>query len=217
MNGINIYLQTSNNGFWYDHGVELFAAFVTLVAFLFTFRNVIRTNDRQEREEQKKNEKTLKMIDLATKEKTEKLKEINKKISEKIKSEHKPDDEGLYDLHIDKQSMHFSTQIKIMVNLNDVAKYVRDSDLHLTLPNYQETIKSLLINQHTNLNLKAIEKVTTRLENIESVLKKLDELKTYTYVSNAIIRGEEDNAQEELKKYGELNELIEKLSKELYS
>src|SRR5699024_4276136 len=207
MNGISIYLQTISKGFWYDHGVELFSAIVTLAAFLFTFDNVIRTNNRQVREEQKKNEKTLKMIDLATREKTEKIKKINKKISEKIEIEHEPDDNGFYDLNIDKQAINFETKIKILVTVNDVAKYIKDSELPLTLVNYQEKIKSMLVSQHTNLNLKTIEKITTRLESIENALNKLYELKTYTYVSNLIIREEENEAQKEFEKYKKLNAL----------
>lgn len=217
MNGNNNCLQNVIKDILYYLNADSISAIIALIALIVTLSNIIWTNIKQKREEQKRNNKTLKMIDLATKEKTEELKELNKEISKKIKNEHKPDDKGLYDLHIDNQALEFSTKVKIMVNLNDVAKYVKDNELHLTLSNYQETIKSLLINQHTNLNFETLKKITTRLEDIENTVNKLYELKTYTYVYNVIIRGEEDNAQEELKKYGELNELIEKLSKELYS
>lgn len=217
MNGNNNCLQNVIKDILYYLNADSISAIIALIALIVTLSNIIWTNIKQKREEQKRNNKTLKMIDLATKEKTEELKELNKEISKKIKNEHKPDDKGLYYLHINNQALEFSTKVKIMVNLNDVAKYVKDNELHLTLSNYQETIKSLLINQHTNLNFETLKKITTRLEDIENTVNKLYELKTYTYVYNVIIRGEEDNAQEELKKYGELNELIEKLSKELYS
>lgn len=217
MNGNNNCLQNVIKDILYYLNADSISAIIALIALIVTLSNIIWTNIKQKREEQKRNNKTLKMIDLATKEKTEELKELNKEISKKIKNEHKPDDKGLYNLHINNQALEFSTKVKIMVNLNDVAKYVKDNELHLTLSNYQETIKSLLINQHTNLNFETLKKITTRLEDIENTVNKLYELKTYTYVYNVIIRGEEDNAQEELKKYGELNELIEKLSKELYS
>lgn len=217
MNGNNNCLQNVIKDILYYLNADSISAIIALIALIVTLSNIIWTNIKQKREEQKRNNKTLKMIDLATKEKTEELKELNKEISKKIKNEHKPDDKGLYYLHINNQALEFSTKVKIMVNLNDVAKYVKDNELHLTLSNYQETIKSLLINQHTNLNFETLKKITTRLEDIENTVNKLYELKTYTYVYNVIIRVEEDNAQEELKKYGELNELIEKLSKELYS
>lgn len=218
MNGNNNCLQNVIKDILYYLNADSISAIIALIALIVTLSNIIWTNIKQKREEQKRNNKTLKMIDLATKEKTEELKELNKEISKKIKNEHKPDDKGLYDLHIDNQAMEFSTKIKILVNLNDVAKYVKDSELHLTLSNYQEKIKSLLINQHTNLNFKTLEKITTKLEDIENAIKKLYEFKTYTYVCNVIIRDEEeDKAQKEFKKYEELNELIEKLSKELYS
>lgn len=217
MNGNNNCLQNVIKDILYYLNADSISAIIALIALIVTLSNIIWTNIKQKREEQKRNNKTLKMIDLATKEKTEELKELNKEISKKIKNEHKPDDKGLYYLHINNQALEFSTKVKIMVNLNDVVKYVKDNELHLTLSNYQETIKSLLINQHTNLNFETLKKITTRLEDIENTVNKLYELKTYTYVYNVIIRGEEDNAQEELKKYGELNELIEKLSKELYS
>lgn len=217
MNGNNNCLQNVIKDILYYLNADSISAIIALIALIVTLSNIIWTNIKQKREEQKRNNKTLKMIDLATKEKTEELKELNKEISKKIKNEHKPDDKGLYYLHINNQALEFSTKVKIMVNLNDVVKYVKDNELHLTLSNYQETIKSLLINQHTNLNFETLKKITTRLEDIENTVNKLYELKTYTYVYNVIIRVEEDNAQEELKKYGELNELIEKLSKELYS
>lgn len=218
MNGNNNCLQNVIKDILYYLNADSISAIIALIALIVTLSNIIWTNIKQKREEQKRNNKTLKMIDLATKEKTEELKELNKEISKKIKNEHKPDDKGLYDLHINNQALELSTKVKIMVNLNDVAKYVKDNELHLTLSNYQETIKSLLINQHTNLNFETLKKITTRLEDIENTVNKLYEFKSYTYVSNVIIRQEEeDKAQKELKKYEELKELIEKLSKELYS
>lgn len=217
MNGNNNCLQNVIKDILYYLNADSISAIIALIALIVTLSNIIWTNIKQKREEQKRNNKTLKMIDLATKEKTEELKELNKEISKKIKNEHKPDDKGLYNLHINNQALEFSTKVKIMVNLNDVAKYVKDNELHLTLSNYQETIKSLLINQHTNLNFETLKKITTRLEDIENTVNKLYEFKSYTYVSNVIIRQEEDKAQKELKKYEELKELIEKLSKELYS
>lgn len=215
MDNINVYLQNSNNGFWYDHGVELGAAIVTLIAFLFTFWNINRTNKRQEIEEQKRNDRTLKMIDLVTQKQIEKLREINKEVSEKLETEPKPDYKDLYDLNIDKRVTNFYTQIKVSVTLNDVAKYIKDNELSETLINYQEKIKDMLINQHANLNLEALEKITTKLEDIEKALKEYDKLKTYTYVSNIILAEQKDKIQKELKKYEEFNELMKKLTTKL--
>ncbi|MCD8860191.1 hypothetical protein [Staphylococcus gallinarum] len=74
------------NNFWYDHGVELGGAIVTLLAFLLTFFNIRRTdkklkederkrNDKQELEDKKINDKTLKMIDLVTKKERDSIKQ----------------------------------------------------------------------------------------------------------------------------------------------
>src|SRR5699024_1197573 len=59
-------LQIAKHSFWYDHGVELLSALVTLVAFIFTFWNITNTNKKMYSDEIKKNDKTLKMIDLVT-------------------------------------------------------------------------------------------------------------------------------------------------------
>ncbi|MEB8101606.1 hypothetical protein [Staphylococcus xylosus] len=216
MDNINVYLKTSESNFWYEHGVELGAAIVTLVAFLFTFWNINRTNKRQELEEQKKNNKTLKMIDLVTQEQSAKLKEINKKINKKIESEPKLDTNGNYFLTVEEPyTKEIETQIKESVNLNDIAKYVNKDELSSILINYQKEVTDIMVSQHTNLNLEALDKVTTKLENIENTLKKIDEIKSYIYVCNAIRKMERKNIQVEFQKYNDLNKLIENSSRKL--
>lgn len=216
MDNINVYLKTSESNFWYEHGVELGAAIVTLVAFLFTFWNINRTNKRQELEEQKKNNKTLKMIDLVSQEQSAKLKEINKKINKKIESEPKLDTNGNYFLTVEEPyTKEIETQIKESVNLNDIAKYVNKDELSSILINYQKEVTDIMVSQHTNLNLEALDKVTTKLENIENTLKKIDEIKSYIYVCNAIRKMERKNIQVEFQKYNDLNKLIENSSRKL--
>lgn len=52
--------QVAEHSFLYDHGVELFGAIVTLLAFLLTFANIKRTDKRLEKDEKKKEYKNFK-------------------------------------------------------------------------------------------------------------------------------------------------------------
>ncbi|MCG2360584.1 hypothetical protein K4Q22_00905 [Staphylococcus epidermidis] len=127
---------------------------MTLVAFLFTFWNINRTNKPQELEEQKKNEKTLKMIDLVTQ--TERA-EISKFIHNvDISLQTQPDKNKLY--FIEFPEINYETTSKTAVIVNNSARYLEKNSIYMKLEYYKFNIKELLLKQHTNLNLNTLEK-----------------------------------------------------------
>ena len=68
-----------------------------------------------------------------------------------------------------------------------VCKYIIKNKLSEQLILYSNNIKEMLVNQHTNLNLNSLEKVTTKLEDIEIVIKDIEELTSYENISNLIL------------------------------
>lgn len=213
MDNINVYLQNSNNGFWYDHGVELGAAIVTLIAFLFTFWNINHTNKKQEIEEQKKNEKTLKMIDLVTDLQVRNINGFTEDFNEIL--EKTPDDNGHYYVYIEKIFSGFATKIQESLIVHDCCKYIIKNKLSEQLILYSNNIKEMLVNQHTNLNLNSLEKVTTKLEDIEIVIKDIEELTSYENISNLILEEKKEIIEKEFVKYKKINKDIEKISAKL--
>lgn len=211
MNNINIYFQGTDNSFWYNHGVELMAAIVTLIAFLFTFWNITNTNKKQNIEEQKRNEKTLKMIDLFTQSQREETEKFNCYYSKSLET--KPNKDGRFYLNL--QLLDFETNSRTAFIVNDCCKYIEEQNLYNILINYENNIKELLLKQHTNLNLNTLEKVTSKLEDIGFTLILIDKLKSHQFISSEIIRENEEFLIKELEKYKQLNKIIARLSLKL--
>ncbi|MGW7811111.1 hypothetical protein AST00_11155 [Staphylococcus equorum] len=162
--------QIAENSFWYDHGVELGAAIVTLLAFLVTFFNIIRTNkklkddernrnEELEQGEKKRNKKTLKMIDLVTHKERMSIqqwalifaKEMNVTTQEK------------YNIMFSNYNINFETENKNAFIVGKIANKYTIRDLEVELTHYLEIIKDNLNNNHGNLSWQSLEKVNEKI------------------------------------------------------
>lgn len=99
--------------------------------------------------------------------------------------------------------------------VHDCCEYIIKNKLSEQLILYSNNIKEMLVNQHTNLNLNSLEKVTTKLEDIEIVIKDIEKLTSYENISNLIIEGKKETIEKEFVKYKKINKDIEKISTKL--
>ncbi|GGB90320.1 hypothetical protein [Staphylococcus nepalensis] len=158
-------LQIAKHSFWYDHGVELLSALVTLAAFIFTFWNITNTNKKMYSDEIKKNDKTLKMIDLVTQ---KQRKNIGNFVIELEKLKEFEDREN-YEI-LSPFSLTINSKNKHAFILGERAEYFYYNDIEKELNDYLETMKEILNNNHVNLNLRSLEKITDKINNLNNAI-----------------------------------------------
>lgn len=73
-----IFLQASQNSFWYDQGVSVVSATVTLLAFIATFGILIYNSKKEKRESEYRSKKTLHILDFIFENNNEELEEFLK-------------------------------------------------------------------------------------------------------------------------------------------
>ena len=220
--------QIAGNNFWYDHGVELGAAIVTLLAFLLTFINIRRTdkklkedehkrNEKLEQDERKKNEKTLKMIDLVTyKERTSIhqwalsfTKEMNVTTQEK------------YSVMISHHNLNFETDNKKAFIVGEIANKYKVCELEGVLTHYLEIIKENLNNNHVNLSLQSLEKVNDKISDLNEAINQSKRFSDIDEIANIIIADKilplksQSNIEGQYKQYKNFIKLLEKSSESL--
>ena len=209
--------QVTEHSFLYDHGVELFGAIVTLLAFLLTFANIKRTDERLEQDEKKRNIKTLKMIDLATHKERMSIqqwayifrKEGNVATQEK------------YNILFSNYNMNFETENKKAFIVGEIANKYQICDLEVELTHYLEIIKDNLNNNHVNLSLQSLERVNEKISYLNEAINYSKWFGDTEVICNIIIAdtGLPIEAQSEIEKtykeYKNFNNLLEASSKDL--
>lgn len=187
--------QIIENSFWYDHGVELGGAIVTLLAFLLTFFNIRRTdkklkederkrNDKQELEDKKVNDKTLKMIDLVTKKERDNIKQC----AMVLVSKKDVITRGKYNItSYSKFYMNttIETQNKLAFILFKRAVYSSDYKIENELENYLETIKECINKNHVNLN--SLEKINDKITKINEGINRSKSLTNLSEIYSTIL------------------------------
>ncbi len=158
--------QVAKHSFWYDHGVELFGAIVTLLAFLLTFTNIKRTDKRLEKDEKKRNIKTLKMIDLSTHKERMSIQQwaLMFKMENDVITQEK------YNILFSNYNINFETENKKAFIIGEIANKYKISDLEVELTHYLEIIKDNLNNNHVNLSLQSLERITEKISYLNEAI-----------------------------------------------
>ena len=167
--------------------IDFMAASATVLAFLYTFKNIRDNANKEKNDEIKKNKKTLQMIDLITKKDIDYLEEIEVKIK-RIKKGYQIDirlndstnkivmPEG-YQIdfsNIENDTFgfykgQFSTYKLNIFNLLESYRIIKETNLLELAENYRKNLSEILSNQHLNLSLNSLEKITTKLNTIDKI------------------------------------------------
>ena len=158
--------QVTEHSFLYDHGVELFGAIVTLLAFLLTFANIKRTDERLEQDEKKRNIKTLKMIDLATHKERMSIQQW----ASIFRKEGNVATQEKYNILFSNYNMNFETENKKAFIVGEIANKYQICDLEVELTHYLEIIKDNLNNNHVNLSLQSLERITEKISYLNEAI-----------------------------------------------
>ena len=190
---INIYTQgelLNRYNFLYDHGVELFAAIVTLFAFGLTYYNIWHNNKKDKDNEKKRNLKTLQMIDLITVNYREELKEITKKINDIDKSLGTPSyigDIPKYIINFEKgkspwNNEKYETPLYKSYLTFSKFNYLTSETIRNHINSYDSEIKNLVSNHHLNLNNDSIDKISTKLTQLKNLKTEINELDIKSFI-----------------------------------
>lgn len=209
-------LQIAKNGFWYDHGVELLSAVVTLVAFIFTFWNITRTNKKMNSDEIKKNEKTLKMIDLVTQKQRESLEKYLKHLKNSKEIEKK----DCYTIVFEKYNFALSVNNELAVIICRTSNYLYQDNVDTSLNSYIDKLKEMLVNNHTNLNLGSLEIINNKLNDLDNTITQINTINMnlvheMVFSESRKPLEEQTKIQEKYNEFKELDELIENACKQL--
>lgn len=158
--------QVAEHSFWYNHGVELFGAIVTLLAFLLTFTNIKRTDKRLEKDEKKRNIKTLKMIDLSTHKERMSIQQW----ALMFKMENDVITQKKYNILFSNYNVNFETENKKAFIIGEIANKYKISDLEVELTHYLEIIKDNLNNNHVNLSLQSLKRITEKISYLNEAI-----------------------------------------------
>ncbi|RIM43662.1 hypothetical protein, partial [Staphylococcus capitis] len=158
--------QVAEHSFWYDHGVELFGAIVTLLAFLLTFTNIKRTDKRLEKDEKKRNIKTLKMIDLSTHKERMSIQQW----ALMFKMENDVITQKKYNILFSNYNVNFETENKKAFIIGEIAYKYKISDMEVELTHYLDIIKYKLNNNHVNLSLQSLERITEKISYLNEAI-----------------------------------------------
>lgn len=209
--------QVAEHSFLYDHGVELFGAIVTLLAFLLTFANIKRTDERLEQDEKKRNIKTLKMIDLATHKERMSIQQW----ASIFRKEGNVATQEKYNILFSNYNMNFETENKKAFIVGEIANKYQICDLEVELTHYLEIIKDNLNNNHVNLSLQSLERVNEKISYLNEAINYSKWFGDTEVICNIIIAdtGLPIEAQSEIEKtykeYKNFNNLLEASSKDL--
>ena len=209
--------QVTEHSFLYDHGVELFGAIVTLLAFLLTFANIKRTDERLEQDEKKRNIKTLKMIDLATHKERMSIQQW----ASIFRKEGNVATQEKYNILFSNYNINFETENKKAFIIGEIANKYKVSDLEVELTHYLEIIKDNLNNNHVNLSLQSLERVNEKISYLNEAINYSKWFGDTEVICNIIIAdtGLPIEAQSEIEKtykeYKNFNNLLEASSKDL--
>ncbi|HAA4897456.1 MULTISPECIES: hypothetical protein [Staphylococcus] len=209
--------QVTEHSFLYDHGVELFGAIVTLLAFLLTFANIKRTDERLEQDEKKRNIKTLKMIDLATHKERMSIQQW----ASIFRKEGNVATQEKYNILFSNYNMNFETENKKAFIVGEIANKYQICDLEVELTHYLEIIKDNLNNNHVNLSLQSLERVNEKISYLNEAINYSKWFGDTEVICNIIIAdtGLPIEAQSEIEKtykeYKNFNNLLEASSKDL--
>lgn len=209
--------QFTEHSFLYDHGVELFGAIVTLLAFLLTFANIKRTDERLEQDEKKRNIKTLKMIDLATHKERMSIQQW----ASIFRKEGNVATQEKYNILFSNYNMNFETENKKAFIVGAIANKYQIRDLEVELTHYLEIIKDNLNNNHVNLSLQSLERVNEKISYLNEAINYSKWFGDTEVICNIIIADTRlpIEAQSEIEKtykeYKKFNNLLEASSKDL--
>ncbi len=185
---INIYTQgelLNRYNFLYDHGVELFAAIVTLFAFGLTFYNIWHNNKKDKDNEKKRNQKTLQMIDLITNNHRQNIKDMLSDIDEcgciviepirddgttMHKIEFKEDSAPIKNFTTYETPFYDSYVVFLKYN------YLKGNNIREIIDSYDVEIKNLVSNHHLNLNNNSLDKINKKLMILKYLKEKISEL-----------------------------------------
>ncbi|WP_323703527.1 hypothetical protein P3T86_13910 (plasmid) [Staphylococcus nepalensis] len=209
--------QVSEHSFLYDHGVELFGAIVTLLAFLLTFANIKRTDKRLEKDEKKRNIKTLKMIDLSTHKERMSIKQwaVTFRMERNVITQKK------YNILFSNYNMNFETENKKAFIVGEIANKYKIRDLEVELTHYLEIIKDNLNNNHVNLSLQSLERVTEKISYLNEAINYSKWFGDTEVICNIIIADtrlpieSQSEIEKTYKAYKKFNNLLEASSKGL--
>lgn len=201
--------KITDNNFLYDHGVEAISAALTLLALIVSLSSFLYTNRKLKKDEQNKNRKTLQMIDLVTK------KEQNNIRNYIIMLERKKDvlSRGEYEV-ISPVGMRLFVQNKKAFIISERANYINENKLGNELENYLELIKVQLNNNHVNLSLDSLEKITDKINELNNAINQYERISDMGEIYNTILIDSRlpIESQNEIKKlYKEYENFVELL------
>lgn len=212
----------ANNGFWYDHGVELAVAIATFFTVAVAFGTIWYTVSKDRKNKKEDDEKTLYMLDLKTVDYRLKFKkELDEiKTSEMNKAYY----HAITDNPITKDMIDDMLQSEYPNLLEDVKEFHRKT-LKLGPPKiveiineYKSTIESILYNHYTNLSLESIKLLETKIELSKSLLRTTNRLHFFPKELILDRRTKFDESRithlnDGLKKFNEYEDMIHQLSK----
>ncbi|MDT0668381.1 hypothetical protein RM616_02185 [Mammaliicoccus sciuri] len=196
---INFYTKSGSIdkiNFLYDHGVELFAAIVTLLAFGLTFYSIWNNNKKDKDNEIKRNHKTLQMIDLITEHHRKKFEVMLSKINNfdyNIGNVELLHDVPMYEIKFDsdyppyKNIYRYETPLFNSYITFSKYDYLKSELVINCIDNYDFEIKKLVSNHHLSLNNDSLDKITNKLltlKNLKFGISDFNLLSLYLYESS---------------------------------
>lgn len=212
MNTLCLGSQSKHN-FWYDNGVGAATSIITLLALLVTLGNIIWTNYKKKKEEERKSIKILKLIDLLTETHNKQIKEFNNNYY--ILDLENPNKDGVY--KIDDDSILYKTKHKPSYVVARSLLFIQENNLKDKLTNYENEIKQILIKQNKELKFDDLEKITNKLNNINYAISLINKCSDSTEINDILKENKLKLLEDELAIYKDLYNTIEQINKDLYN
>lgn len=174
-------LTVVNNNYWYDHGTELGAAAITLIAVVIALINSAYTMSKDRKNKREDDKKTIYMLDLMTLDSRRDLYKnlVNIQSSELIER----DMLGNEIIHFDDEifpeatiKKHPSIQYD-MKSLYRKNHFFSSEILNEVTDKYKESLESTLHSQYSNLYFESIKKIEKKIEKINMLRYRIKVLK----------------------------------------
>lgn len=169
----------ANNGFWYDHGIELIAAIATFaaagVAMLTSWYTV--SKDRKNKEDD--NNKTLYMLDLLTvKNRSVLYQTLNKIQDADYKKPKKEDIKYIKEYFVKITENQYPTLKNDLVKLFWKQLEFDSKFLIEEIDSYKSTLENIIKEQYSNLYFESIKKVEDKIVDLETLLNTIEMIRS---------------------------------------
>ena len=172
-------LIPANNGFWYDHGVEIVAAIATFaavgVAMLTSWYTV--SKDRKNKEDD--NNKTLYMLDLLTLKNRSVLYQTLNKIQNADYKKPKQDDiKYIKEYYVNITENQYPTMKNDLVKLFWKQLEFDSNFLVEEIDSYKSTLENIIKEQYSNLYFESIKKVEDKIGDLVTLLNTIEMIRS---------------------------------------